>query len=360
MSLLMTGGTGFLGLHLVREQVRAGRPVTLLAHAGSTPAFERVERFLDATGTLVPEPLDRLLSVVDVDVRLPLLGLTADDARVLALEAEELWHVAASVVLDGRDDHVWQSNVVGTENVLALADLMPAGAVFRHVSTAFVAGQVRQGEVREADTAVTTAFENTYEHSKHTAEGLVRHWAKQRDRSALVLRPSILVPGADTVTASPEHTLRTVSRIIDRIVTRSSTSNSRLVLRVGADPRAHLNLVQVDWAAKAMRMLGERVRTDVVTAHVVHDKDVPVRTISAALEDTSHVRLRMMPAAPHDPTDTESYFHRRAAGFLPYLFHRRHYDTSLTRRLLPGLPLPDQVDRDHLRRCFEVPAEARA
>jgi thioester reductase-like protein len=40
MTLLMTGGTGFLGLHLLRGHLLAGRRVTLLAHAGSSPALE--------------------------------------------------------------------------------------------------------------------------------------------------------------------------------------------------------------------------------------------------------------------------------------------------------------------------------
>ncbi|ONI92674.1 hypothetical protein ALI22I_02735 [Saccharothrix sp. ALI-22-I] len=360
MSLLMTGGTGFLGLHLLGENLRAGRHVTLLAHAGTTPAGERVTRFLDATGLRdhLASPLERLLEIVEVDVRLPGLGLPAGELRALAAGAEELWHVAASVVLDGRDDHVWQSNVNGTENVLALAAMMPRDALFRHVSTAFVAGRTRRGAVTEADSAAATEFENNYERSKHTAEGSVRRWAEQHDRSALVLRPSILIPGDGPIAALPEHTLRTVSRIIGRVLERSSTAEPRVVVRVGADPRAHLNLLQVDWAAKAMLLLGERIRDGVRTAHVVHDHDVAVRTISAALEDVSKVRLRMMPAAPAEPTEAEEWFQRRAAGFLPYLYHRRNFDASATRTLLPDLPRPAMIDREHLRRCVALPEAA--
>lgn len=50
--ILMTGGTGFLGLHLLRGFLLSGREVTLLAHAGGLPALERVRRFLIGSGDL--------------------------------------------------------------------------------------------------------------------------------------------------------------------------------------------------------------------------------------------------------------------------------------------------------------------
>jgi thioester reductase-like protein len=362
MTLLMTGGTGFLGLHLLRGHLLAGRHVTVLAHAGSSPAFDRVERFLVSSGQLdrLPSPLTQLMSVVDVDIQLPMLGLAPTEYHALARSADELWHVAASVVLDGRDDAVWRSNFLGTENILRLAERMPRHAPIRHVSTAFVAGQLRQGDVRESDSAKVTAFENTYERSKHAAEDLVRQRAAATDRSVLILRPSILVPGALPVEGLPEHTLRTIGRIVSRVAERVSTPDSRLVLRVGADPRAHLNLLQVDWAADAMLRLGDLVRDGVHTMHVVHHTDVPVRAIAAALEDVASVRLRMMPAPPTEPADSERWLYQRAAGFLPYLYHRRHFTAAAARTVLADVAPPPFIDRAHLRDCFRPVGTVRA
>jgi nucleoside-diphosphate-sugar epimerase len=307
----------------------------------------------------LPLPLQQLVSVVDVDIQLPMLGLAPAEFHALAEGADELWHVAASVVLDGRDEQVWQSNFLGTENVLRLSEHLPRHAPIRHVSTAFVAGQIRQGDVRESDSAEVTAFENTYERSKHAAEDLVRARAAAADRPTLILRPSILVPGMLPVDGLPEHTLSTISRIVSRVAQRATNGDSRLVLRVGADPRAQLNLLQVDWAAEAMVRLGDLFRSGIHTMHVVHHAEVPVRTIAAALEDVASVRLRMMPARPAEPTDCERWFYQRAAGFLPYLYHRRHFESETSHAVLAGLAPPPLIDREHLRDCFRPVSTAR-
>ncbi|TDD22942.1 NAD-dependent epimerase/dehydratase family protein [Actinomadura sp. KC06] len=360
MTCVMTGGAGFLGLHLVRERLVRGRHVTVLAHAGGAPGRERIERFLDATGDIgrLPAPLGELLTVVPVDIAQPLLGLPRLEHRRLARIAGEVWHVAAAVELHGRDEHVWRTNVLGTQNVLRLASLAPRETPFRHISTAFVAG-TRQGHISEDDIPVNgngsgDGFENTYERSKHEAENLVRDWAGRLGRRALIFRPGVLVPpGPRSVPELPSHTLSTFYRGASRLPGKGG----RTVLRLGGDPRARLNLLPVDWAADAMACIASGDGTaGVSTVHVVHPVDVPIRTIAAALEDVCPVRIRITPAMPGEPTAVERIFYRRIAGFLPYLHHRRHFDDSALRKRTPGLSPPPLIDRTYLRFCFGVHA----
>ena len=310
----------------------------LLAHGGGTPGIERVRRFLIASGDLarLPVPLERLVSVTDIELDLPTLGLSPSQTEALTRDVDEVWQVAATVMLDGRDEHVWRTNVVATQNVLRLVDR--THALYRHVSTAFVAGRTLRLDVREEDSAGVTEFENAYERSKHAAEAIVRRWADASDRSALVLRPSILSPGDGSPDSLPDHTLRAVGQIASRVAERRPDLDSRLVLRIGADPRAQLNVVQVDFAADAMLKLGQRITSGVRAVHVVHDDDVAVRSIAAALEDIAPVRVRMMPAMPGQPSDEERVFHRSMTGFLPYLHHRRRFDVTHMRAVLPDLP----------------------
>lgn len=350
MTVVMTGGAGFLGLHLVSRQLMAGRHVTILAHGDAAATRRRVDQFLDLTGAS-----GQRLEVLTADIEHPTLGLSPRPHRQLAATTEELWHVAASVVLHRHDEQVWQTNVTGTENLLRFAAATAPAAPLYHVSTAFVAGKAT-GRVHEASSDSVATFENTYERSKHTAEAAVRQWARQQDRRALVLRPSILVPpAASTGVAARRHTLGTFLDILATLRERHPPgSASRLVLRVGADPRAHLNLLPVDWAAATMlRVAASGAGTTAAPAvHIVHPHDVAVRSISAAVEDLCQVRLRMVPAAPAQPTDAEQAFYRKAAGFLPYMYHRRDFDDSTLRRLVPDLPpLPD-IDRAYVRECL--------
>ncbi len=356
--VLMTGGTGFLGLHLLRGFLLSGREVTLLAHAGGLPALERVRRFLIGSGDLkrLPRRLEDMVRVFNTNISLPMLGLTPSEVHAALADVEEVWHVAATVMLDGRDEQVWTTNVVGTENVLQLTEGTPPHVPFRYISTAFVAGRTRDALVCEAKSADMTEFENVYERSKHAAEAIVRRWAAAGSRPALILRPSILVPGAGSLEGLPEHTMHTVSLVVAGITGRRSNLASRLPVRLGADPRAQLNVVQVDWAAEAMLRIAEQITSGVEVVHVVHDNDVPVRCISAALEDVSPIRMRMVPAKPADPTDSEKLFYRRMTGFLPYTYHRSRFDTTAMWKLLSGFPAPFPIGREHLRYCMQVSA----
>ncbi len=350
-TVLMTGGTGFLGLHLLRGFLAEGCKVKLLAHAGGLPALVRVRRFLESAGDFkLVSVLQQRLTIHNVDINLPTLGLSVGERDAITQDVNEMWHVAATVILDGRAAHVWQTNVTGTENVLRLYAQAPPGAYYRHVSTAFVAGNDRHRDVDEESSHAVRAFENDYERSKHAAEDLVRRWAEETGRTALLLRPSILVPGMFSHDGLPEHTMHTVGQIVSRIVEHAGQGVLRLVLRLGADPRAHLNLVQVDWAADAMRLLSKRLTTGIEAVHVVHDADVPVRSLAAALEDITAVRMRMMPALPGEPSSDERLFYRRIRGFLPYCYHRRSFATTKLRHLLPELSVPPTIERHDLAR----------
>lgn len=351
MTDVVTGGTGFLGLHLVAELLLTGRHVTLLARGDGTGVRERVRRFLTATGTAsrLPAPLDRSLTVLRADVDEPLLGLPPAEHRELAAAAREIWHVAGRVTLHGDDERVWRTNVHGTGHVLGLASLAAPTTPLRHISTAFVAG-TRQGVVTEDDAGPPEGFENRYEHSKHEAEGLVRDYAARRGGRALIFRPSVLIPpGPRTVPGLPADTLGRLLQILDRI----PSGGPRTLLRISGHPQAHVNLLPVDWAARAMVHIARHdAGTGVSTVHIVHPTDTPVRAIAAALEDVSPVRIRMVPAEPDDPTRIERAVYRRSRGFLPYFTHRRRFDDTVLRGRTAGLPPSPPVDRTFLRACL--------
>jgi len=354
----VTGATGLLGLNLVRELLDRQPGLTLLTRARPASTLARVGRFLTTTGApprLVEELPDRL-RVIRTDVTHPRLGLTEGEFDDLAGELDTVWHCAANIKLDDDLQTLRAVNVEGTRRVL---DLVSAGRqiTYYHVSTAFVAGGRRTGVVYEDELDDSHGFENNYENSKYEGEILVRSWAAARGRPITVFRPSILVSNLPPNPGLPRHTLGMLTDSL-RVFGPPTTSGGQnatepspdeiITVRVVGDPRAHLNFMPVDEAARDMALIADRtVPEDVDTYHIVQPHDVPVTLLIHILESHSTVRLRFVPEPPADKTDAERFIDL-SPGFIRYMNHRRRYDTTRARSVL-GDSLPrTPVDLDYL------------
>src|SRR2546428_652204 len=121
--VLLTGATGFLGRHLLRELFAAGRRVAILVRDATTPAEERVRELLAELPPRYHRP-----TVVAGDLRAPHLGLSAVDRQWLSRHCAGVVHAAADVSF--RKGKAWAVNVEGTARLLELGL-----AKFHHVST---------------------------------------------------------------------------------------------------------------------------------------------------------------------------------------------------------------------------------
>jgi dihydroflavonol-4-reductase len=152
---LVTGGTGFVGTHVVRALLARGRAVRCLARRGS-----------------------RRDNLAGLDVEIVEGDLT--DPASLARAAKgvsTLYHVAADYRLwtrHRRDLH--RSNVDGTENVLrAAADAGVANVVY--TSSVAALGLVDGGSADETTPVVRDRIIGNYKKSKYDAERVADAWA---------------------------------------------------------------------------------------------------------------------------------------------------------------------------------------
>ncbi|MER5553622.1 SDR family oxidoreductase [Streptomyces sp. NPDC002793] len=356
MRVALTGATGFLGLRLVRALLERHDSLTVLAHAGSDRALGRITRFMELTGAppaLISE-LPRRLSIVEIDLRRPRLGLSPDAFRRLADELDVIWHSAGNINLDDDLAQLRRVNVEGTRSVLELAAAGIRRPLVHHIGTAFVGGARREGVVYEDELDGRHGFENSYERSKYEAEVLVHEWARAHGRPVVVMRPSVLVTDLAPNPELPPHPLQFLSRIV-RASLRSGgltpgevPEERRPVVRMAGHPRGHLNLLPVEHAVSVMTRLASRPpsgRVDVY--HVVHDHDVATTVLTALLERMVPVKVRLVEKRPEAPGSLEATADLYP-GFTPYLSHRRRFDDTRVRNLLGPPASGIRVDLDYL------------
>ncbi|MDJ1136788.1 SDR family oxidoreductase [Streptomyces iconiensis] len=377
MSVLITGATGFLGCRilggLLAQETDA---ITVLGRGTPAELRERVEAALSGAGLLptAPDALDRL-RFVSADLTSPGLGLSETDRDHVTEDLTAVWHCAAYLNLQGDPVSLYRANVLGTREVLALADKAPAAHLL-FISTAYVAGCRRTGHVMEDELTEEYGFQTYYEETKHTAERMIHSWARRTGRTATILRPSLLATDQPIPEGQPHQPLAVFARLVDDLVRVRTAEDEALVnllsedgfhgsalhFRVKGDPEGTLNLIQVDHAARAMvRAAASPPRTGVRTVHVTHPHNTTFDSAASAFEALYQgVNVTVTPTLAH-PTPFEALAASHGADLLTFTMHRRTYDRTNLLRIAGDLPDPDPIDSAYLARalgCVMEPSPA--
>jgi NAD(P)-dependent dehydrogenase (short-subunit alcohol dehydrogenase family) len=254
MAYFVTGGTGFIGRHLISELARRGEPIHVLVRPGSHARLERIIRDLGERGSLIVP--------VEGDLTGELLGVGARDRARLAGTIRHFFHLGAVYDLAAGTDELERANVLGTRNALALAREIDAGC-FHLVSSIAVAG-VYPGTFTEEMFAEAQHLEHPYFRTKHESEALVRAsripWR--------VYRPGMVVG----------HSVSGVMDKIDgpyylfKLIQKLRGALPSWVPLIGFEG-GHVNFVPVDFVAAALTHLAHLPGQDGRCFHLTDPED---------------------------------------------------------------------------------------
>ncbi len=303
---VVTGGTGFVGRHLVAELAKRGGPVHVLVREGSVHKLQSV-----------PENVRPLIGDVTRE------GLGVAGGRRDALRGAEVFHLAAVYDLEAGEEANQLTNVEGTRNVVAFANSI-AAARLHHVSSIAVAGGSFRGEFTEGMFDEGQALEHPYYRTKFEAERIVRGGCEVPIR---IYRPGIVIGSSKTGEADRVDGIYYAFKLIQRI----RDALPAWVPLVGYEG-GPLNLVPVDFVARAIDRIAAREGLDGRTFHVVDPRPL-------SFGDTINTFCR----AAHAPQFTLRV-DRRALSVVPpeiaaTLRGWRVYET-LRRQLLAGVRIP--------------------
>jgi NAD(P)-dependent dehydrogenase (short-subunit alcohol dehydrogenase family) len=241
---LVTGGTGFIGRHLLGELVkRKDAEVFALVRPQSRA------KLAARSGKV---------TAVEGDIGKKGLGISAADRE--RLQGAEVFHLAAVYNLEATEKENQLANVEGTRNVVAFTNAIKA-ARLHHVSSIAVAGGSFQGEFGEDMFDEGQELEQPYYKTKHEAEKIVRTAAKVPFR---VYRPGIVIGSSADGSADRVDGIYYSFKIIQRL----RDALPPWVPLVGLEG-GRLNLVPVDFVAAALAHIAAKPGLDGQTFHLV-------------------------------------------------------------------------------------------
>ncbi|XP_023955311.2 fatty acyl-CoA reductase wat [Bicyclus anynana] len=222
-SVLLTGGTGFLGKLLVEKLLRScpdikklyllTRPkknkeiIKRLQEQFDDPLYDKLRKVL-------PDFIEKI-GIIEGDVGQIGLGIGEEDRTTITKEVDFIFHGAATVRFDEALKTAVEINVRGTREMLHLARSCTKLRAYVHISTAYsncplkeidekfydalLAGDklidlVENMDVKTLDSitpGLLGEFPNTYAYTKSAAEDIVQKYSK--GLPVAVFRPSIVI-----------------------------------------------------------------------------------------------------------------------------------------------------------------------
>ncbi|BAU28745.1 amino acid adenylation domain-containing protein/thioester reductase-like protein [Aneurinibacillus soli] len=268
-NVLVTGGTGYLGAHIVHEllqETKANVYCLVRVSDGGSPE----QRLLNTVHFYFPdsnlEAFKSRIVIVEGDLSEPDLGISPDVRDHLSEKIDAIIHCAADVRHFGDSSQFEKVNVRGTSSLLDIIR-NKQDAHFHHISTVSVPEDLAaSGQwndfVKNGDFTYDVVLENEYSNSKLRAENIVR--TAMKGIPATIYRVGNLVGR----TQSGKFQRNIESNAFYRMI--------KAMLLLGIAPAAdwYVDITPVDYASRAIVNLASQPEIEGRTFHICNSEQI--------------------------------------------------------------------------------------
>lgn len=297
-AVLLTGASGYLGIHLLNEWVQRGVPVVCLVR--SADALRKAQAYYG-----IPASLDTVETVTG-DVTKAHLGLEPDGYDRLCRQINTVVHAAALVSHVGSEEASYRVNVEGTREILRFC--ADAGAQLYHISSYAVSGFRTDNMLTEEALDIgQEIIQNPYIQTKYQAEELVLT-ARGKGVASSIFRVGNLTARASD------------GKFRQNAAESGLAAQLRAFGRLGVYPESmagvRYDATAVDEAARAVTLLAEADGT----GHIWHIMNPHVRSIeqltgAAAVLDAVFAGRLAADSGDRDVAILSLYYRMQQNGF---------------------------------------------
>ncbi|MBR3132955.1 MAG: amino acid adenylation domain-containing protein [Clostridia bacterium] len=296
-NVFLTGGNGFIGVHVLHELLKTTDCNVYCLVRGATPDFS-IKRLNDSYSFYFKEDLTELINkrvfVINGDVVNSDLGLTKENHNLLINNVDTVIHTAAVVKHYGDFNEFKKINIDGTRNIVNFA--YTNHFRFIHISSISVSGNyLLKQDNKDVDFSENNLYigqhytENVYVNSKFESENVVYNYMK-KGLKGKVLRVGIVAGRSNDGIFQKNIEANAFYGRIKSLVNIAAISNDLLTQKVEFTP--------IDECAKAIVLLAKTTLLDNKIFHLYNHNLIEFGEIVKVLNEMN---------IPIKVIDTESF-----------------------------------------------------